>query len=110
MQGHRPDKRKIPIDPVCTKNQIQIEPIWIRLRSHEYKTWDISHLDNLYVDWERAMEPRPLDGLIITGAPVEHLPFEKIKYWSEIVELINFLISDKTTYITGQTINISGGE
>ena len=31
----------------------------------------------------------PLDGLIITGAPVEHLPFEQVSYWSELVDLIN---------------------
>ncbi len=68
---------------------LQIEPIWIRLKSHKYKTWDISHLDALYVSWEEAMSPAPLDGLIITGAPVEHLAFEKVNYWQELVELID---------------------
>ena len=67
---------------------LQIEPIWIRLKSHYYKTWDLSHLDNLYVSWEEAMQPMPLDGLIITGAPVEHLPFEAVNYWPELVKLI----------------------
>ena len=67
---------------------LQIEPIWIRLRSHSYKTWDLAHLDNLYVSWEEAMEPNPLDGLIITGAPVEHLPFEEVNYWPELVKII----------------------
>ena len=67
---------------------LQIEPIWIRLKSHSYKTWDLGHLDALYVDWEEAMHPYSLDGLIITGAPVEHLPFEEVKYWPEIVSLI----------------------
>ena len=68
---------------------LQIEPIWIRLKSHSYKTWDLSHLDNLYISWEEAMNPVPLDGLIITGAPVEHLPFEDVTYWPELVEIIN---------------------
>ncbi len=67
---------------------LQIEPIWIRLKSHSYKTWDLEHLKNLYVDWEEAMSPTPLDGLIITGAPVEHLPFEEVNYWKELVGLI----------------------
>tara|TARA_Y100001968_G_scaffold333540_1_gene397087 strand:- start:4353 stop:5246 length:894 start_codon:yes stop_codon:yes gene_type:complete len=67
---------------------LQIEPIWIRLKSHSYKTWDLSHLENLYVSWEEAMNPVPLDGLIITGAPVEHLPFESVNYWPELVGLI----------------------
>ncbi len=67
---------------------LQIEPIWIRLCSHSYKTWDLDHLDNLYVSWEEAMSPTPLDGLIITGAPVEHLCFEDVIYWPELVKLI----------------------
>ncbi|AIQ96842.1 homoserine O-succinyltransferase [Prochlorococcus sp. MIT 0801] len=67
---------------------LQIEPIWIRLKSHSYKTWDLEHLKNLYVHWEEAMSPTHLDGLIITGAPVEHLPFEEVHYWKELVNLI----------------------
>ncbi len=67
---------------------LQIEPIWIKLKTHSYKTWDTSHLDTYYVDWEEAMSPSPLDGLIITGAPVEHLPFESVNYWPELVDLI----------------------
>ena len=68
---------------------LQIEPIWIRLKSHNYKTWDMSHLEVLYVDWEEAMAPDPLDGLIITGAPVEHIEFEEVNYWNEFVDLVN---------------------
>ena len=68
---------------------LQIEPIWIKLKSHSYKTWDLEHLNQLYVDWEQAMSPNPLDGLIITGAPVEHLPFESVNYWPELVDLID---------------------
>ena len=67
---------------------LQIEPIWIRLKSHSYRTWDLEHLKNLYIPWEEAMSPTPLDGLIITGAPVEHLPFEEVNYWKELVNLI----------------------
>ncbi len=67
---------------------LQIEPIWIRLRSHSYKTWDLNHLENLYVGWEEAMSPSPLDGLIVTGAPVEHIPFEEVYYWEELVSLV----------------------
>ena len=66
---------------------LQIEPIWIRLNSHAYKSWDKEHLAQLYVSWGEAIDKGPLDGLIITGAPVEHLPFEEVNYWQEFVEL-----------------------
>ena len=63
---------------------LQIEPIWIRLKTHSYKTWDIDHLNNHYLSWEEANEKQFLDGLIITGAPVEHLDFEEVNFlWME---------------------------
>ena len=37
--------------------------------SEELKTTIYNHLDKLYIDWDEAMNPKPLDGLIITGAP-----------------------------------------
>ena len=68
---------------------LQIEPIWIRLNSHAYKSWDQDHLNQLYVSWDEARSQGPLDGLIITGAPVEHLPFEQVTYWKELTKLID---------------------
>ena len=66
---------------------LQIEPIWIRLKTHSYKTWDIDHLNNLYISWDEANKINPLDGIILTGAPVEHLDFEKVNYWKEFVDI-----------------------
>ena len=68
---------------------LQIEPIWIKLKSHVYKTWPEGHLNQLYSTYEDATKHHPLDGLIVTGAPVEHLDFEEVIYWKEIVEIIN---------------------
>jgi len=67
---------------------LQIEPIWIRLQTHTYKTWDLNHLNNHYMNWEEANIEKPLDGLIITGAPVEHLDFEEVNYWNELKSII----------------------
>ena len=66
---------------------LQIEPIWIKLKTHTYKTWDIDHLNSLYISWEEANKKMPLDGIIITGAPVEHLTFEEVNYWNEFVDI-----------------------
>ena len=68
---------------------LQIEPVWIKLKTHSYKTWDLNHLNNLYITWEEANNPEPLDGIIITGAPIEHLAFEDVKYWDEFVKIVN---------------------
>ena len=68
---------------------LQIETVWIKLKTNSYKTWDLNHLNNLYTTWEDANDPKPLDGVIITGAPVEHLAFEEVKYWDEFVNITN---------------------
>ena len=66
---------------------LQIEPIWIKLESHSYKTWPAEHIDELYTTYDEATTTKPLDGLIVTGAPVEHLDFEDVRYWKEIVDI-----------------------
>lgn len=62
---------------------IQVIPVWIKLKSHSYKSADPSHLEKNYITYEEAMETG-LDGLIITGAAVGKIPFNDIKYWPEI--------------------------
>ncbi len=66
---------------------IQIEPIWIRLETHAYKTSDPNHIRSSYLTFQQASE-QPLDGLILTGAPVEELEFEQVRYWDEVSEIL----------------------
>ena len=72
------------------RSVMQIEPVWIRLKSHTYKTTNADHLQKIYVPFEKAIERRHLDGLIITGAPVEEIPFEEVSYWNEIVRIFRY--------------------
>ena len=67
---------------------IQIEPVWIRLESHSYKSSNTAHLDELYVTYDQATKHAELDGMIITGAPVEELAFEDVRYWTELSEIL----------------------
>jgi len=69
---------------------LQIEPVWIRLRTHQYRSSDAEHLRKLYVTFEEAVDSGPLDGLILTGAPVEEIPFEQVAYWNEIVWILSY--------------------
>jgi homoserine O-succinyltransferase len=72
------------------KSVLQVSPVWIRLKNHAYKSSDPEHLKNYYVSFEQAIEQGPLDGLIITGAPVEELPFEAVTYWEELEEILGY--------------------
>jgi homoserine O-succinyltransferase/O-acetyltransferase len=72
------------------RSVLQIEPVWIRLETHAYASTDQSHLDKLYVTFEDAVARRKLDGLIVTGAPVEEIPFEQVTYWREILRILRY--------------------
>jgi len=67
---------------------IRVEPIWIRLRSHVYSSSDAEHIAHRYQTYADAVGTRGLDGLILTGAPVEELAFEEITYWPELSEIL----------------------
>jgi homoserine O-succinyltransferase len=69
---------------------LQIEPIFIRLQTHQYKSTSPEHLEKLYVPFKTAVDKLRLDGLIITGAPVEEIPFEEISYWNEIQRILRY--------------------
>ena len=55
----------------------------------------------LYARWGETSLPRRLDGLIVTGAPLEHIPFEDVTYWRELVRICDWAASNvgSTLYI-----------
>jgi homoserine O-succinyltransferase/O-acetyltransferase len=72
------------------RSVLQIDPVWIRLKTHEYVTTDKLHLEKLYVTFEDAIRENILDGLIVTGAPVEEIPFEEVEYWNELCSILTY--------------------
>jgi homoserine O-succinyltransferase len=72
------------------RSVIQIEPVWLRLKSHQYHSTSREHLDSVYVTFDQAIAGRDLDGLIVTGAPVEEIPFEEVYYWQEIRDIMSY--------------------
>jgi homoserine O-succinyltransferase len=69
---------------------MQIEPVWIKLKTHKYQSSDQSHLDKTYVSFEEAVNNKHLDGLIVTGAPVEEIPYEEVVYWDEVKRILKY--------------------
>jgi homoserine O-succinyltransferase len=53
------------------------------------KTTPAAHLHSNYTPW-RQLQNRPVDGLIVTGAPVEHLPFAAVSYWRQLTEIMDW--------------------
>jgi homoserine O-succinyltransferase len=72
------------------RSVLQIEPVWVRLKTHSYTSSDQRHLQNLYISFEDAIAQAPLDGLLLTGAPVEEIPFEQVVYWEEVRGILEY--------------------
>ncbi len=73
-----------------SRSIIQIEPVWIRLHHHRYKSSDPLHLERQYRFFEDVIARGPLDGLIVTGAPVEEMEYRDVTYWDELVTIFAF--------------------
>lgn len=69
---------------------IQIEPVFLRLEKHGYSSSDAQHIDDFYIPFEKAIEQKGFDGLIVTGAPVEELAFEEVTYWKELNSIFSY--------------------
>ena len=68
---------------------IQIEIVLIQMETHESKNTPNEYLDKFYVPFSKV-ENQNFDGLMITGAPVENLPFEEVNYWSELAHILEW--------------------
>ena len=68
---------------------IQIEIVLLHPKSHVAKNTPAEHLKTFYYTFDDIKDSK-LDGLIITGAPVEHLAFEEVDYWDELVEIMEW--------------------
>ena len=65
---------------------LQVELQLVSTGSHTPKNTSQEHMLAFYQPWEEVREQR-FDGFIITGAPVELLPFEQVNYWNELTEI-----------------------
>ena len=68
---------------------LQIDFHLIRMTEHQTKTTAAEHMEEFYRPFQEVKEER-FDGLIITGAPIEHLDFEDVTYWDEMVEVMDW--------------------
>ncbi|MCL2042890.1 MAG: homoserine O-succinyltransferase [Treponema sp.] len=70
---------------------LQVDITFLRMGSHESKNAPPGHLEKFYISAEEAVNSgQRFDGLIITGAPVETLPFEEVDYWDELARIIDY--------------------
>ncbi|WP_456390150.1 homoserine O-acetyltransferase MetA [Profundibacter sp.] len=68
---------------------LQIELTLIRMSEHTSKNTSASHMGEFYQPFQDIKDQK-FDGLIITGAPIEHLPFSDVTYWDELCEIFDW--------------------
>ncbi len=71
---------------LLSSSPLTIEVKLIRLESHQSKNTPQDYLDRFYLPFAQ-LEEQQVDGLIITGAPVETLRFEDVDYWPELTRI-----------------------
>jgi len=74
---------------VLGNTPLQIELTFIRTSTHQSANTAPEHLISFYKTFADVKEEN-FDGMIITGAPVEHLPFEQVDYWDELCEIMEW--------------------
>lgn len=68
---------------------LQVNITLIRTGTYESKNVARNHLERFYTTFEE-IKNRRFDGMIITGAPVEKLPFEEVEYWEELTKIMDW--------------------
>ena len=86
-----PDKEttETQILRALSNTPIQIDIDLLRISTHESKHTSKEHLFKFYETFEEIKD-RVYDGMIITGAPVEQMPYEEVDYWDELVSIMEW--------------------
>lgn len=68
---------------------LQVDIVFLAVKNHVSKNTSANHLNRFYENFENVKDQK-FDGFIITGAPVEQMPFEEVSYWPEVSEIFDW--------------------
>ena len=68
---------------------LQVDVTFVAVASHQSKNTSMSHLNKFYQKFDEIKDKK-FDGFIITGAPVEQMPFEEVDYWDELTRIMDW--------------------
>ena len=70
---------------------LQVNVTLLRAEEHESHNTPARHLQRFYKTFSQIRGQR-FDGMVVTGAPVEHLPFDRVDYWQELVRIMDYAV------------------
>lgn len=74
---------------LLSNSPLQIEIDFMKIKGHTPKNTPLSHMSAFYRNFDE-LNDKKYDGMIITGAPVELLPFEEVTYWDEMKQILDW--------------------
>ena len=83
---------------LLSNTPLQIEIHFMRLKSHTPKNTPVEHMQMFYKSF-KELSLQKWDGMIVTGAPIELLPFEDVEYWEEIKTIFNWARTHVTSIL-----------
>jgi homoserine O-succinyltransferase len=83
------DETEVQLLRLLSNTPLQINVDFLHMSSHEAKNTSKDHLKRFYHQFSDVKE-KYYDGLIVTGAPVEQLPFEEVDYWNELTNIFQW--------------------
>ena len=81
---------------VLSNSPLQVEVTFLQTKTYTSKNTPQEHLKTFYGTFE-DIKNKKFDGMIFTGAPVEHLEFEDVAYWEEITEIMDWAAKNVTS-------------
>jgi homoserine O-succinyltransferase len=74
---------------LLSNSPLQVEIVLLHVEGHVSKNTPIEHLESFYKYFSQ-IEKEKFDGMIITGAPIEHLEFKDVDYWKELERIMDW--------------------
>ncbi|MBE6932195.1 MAG: homoserine O-succinyltransferase [Ruminococcaceae bacterium] len=74
---------------LLSNTPLQVELELMQTSTHESKNTSKEHMLKFYTTFDKVRD-RYFDGLVITGAPVENMPFEEVEYWNELCQIMEW--------------------
>ena len=81
---------------LLSNSPLQVNVTLVQTSTYKATHVDKSHLDRFYKTFDEIKHNK-FDGMIITGAPVENMPFEKVAYWKELEEILDWTTKNVTS-------------
>ncbi|MCF3944394.1 homoserine O-acetyltransferase MetA [Oceanobacillus alkalisoli] len=90
------EKTELQLLRLLGNTPLQVNITFLRTATYQSKNVSNYHLDTFYTTFDK-IKSRKFDGLIITGAPIEHLEFEEVNYWRELQQIMDWSVENVTS-------------